>query len=222
MHKYLLILLLILMSACSTLPPEPDPSYAPVQPVVSQPLELADGAIYRTGYGITLFDDRRARRVGDIITVILSESTQASKSANTSVSKDSSLDIGTPSVFGGPVTHMGKEILSAAASASRDFEGGGDTTQSNSLSGTIGVSVVEALPNGNLIIRGEKLLTLNQGSERIQLSGIIREADIAPDNTVYSNQIADAKITYAGEGALSEANSMGWMSRIFNSSWWPF
>lgn len=217
-----LICLLLLMSACTTLPPEPDLTYAPVRPPVSQPLEVADGAIYRTGFGITLFDDRRARQVGDLITVYLSESTQASKSASTSVSKDSSMDIGTPSLFGGPVLHMGKEVLAASADASRDFEGSGDTTQSNSLSGTIGVSVVEVMPNGNLLIRGEKLLTLNQGSERIQLSGIIREADINPDNTILSNQIANARITYAGEGALSDANSMGWMARLFNSSWWPF
>ncbi len=217
-----LLMSIVVLTACGGLPPESDPLYTPVRPAYSEPLEVADGAIYRTGFGITLFDDRKARRVGDIITVLLSESTQASKSANTSVAKDSALDIGTPNIYGGPVMHIGREILSASADASRSFSGGSDTTQSNSINGTIGVSVVEVMSNGNLVIRGEKLLTLNQGSERIQLSGIIREADVAPDNTVMSTQIADAKITYTGEGALSDANSMGWASRFFNSGWWPF
>jgi len=219
---YAIILMLILLSACGAMPVEPDPFYAPVRPVYSEPLPIADGAIYRTGFGITLFDDRKARRVGDIITVLLSESTQASKSASTSVAKDSALDIATPSIYGAPVTHIGREILSATADASRSFSGGGDTTQSNSISGTIGVNVVEVMANGNLVIRGEKLLTLNQGSERIQLSGVIRDADVTPDNTVMSTQIANARITYTGEGALSDANSMGWASRFFNSGWWPF
>ncbi len=218
----LLVLAILLQSACSTIPAEPDPAYAAVRPAYSEPLPVADGAIYRVGYGISLFDDRKARRVGDIITVLLSESTQASKSANTSVAKDSKLDLGTPSLYGGPVTHIGRDVLAATADASRSFSGGGDATQSNSIAGTIGVSVVEVLANGNLVIRGEKLLTLNQGSERVQVSGIIREADVTPDNTVMSTQIADARIAYIGEGALSDANTMGWVSRFFNSGWWPF
>jgi flagellar L-ring protein precursor FlgH len=217
-----LLLLVIIFSGCTNAPPKPDPAFSSVRPVMSQPLPNVDGAIYRSGYEMSLFEDKRAKRVGDIITVLLLEKTQASKSASTSTSKDSSIDIGTPSLYGGPVTHIGKEILSAAADAERSFTGEGDSTQSNSLNGQIAVTVVQVLPNGNLMVRGEKLLTLNQGSERIQLSGIIRQSDVGADNTVASTQVADAQIIYAGEGALADANSPGWLTRFFTSGWWPF
>lgn len=214
--------LLIIVAGCTNTPPKPDPAFSSVPPAYSQPLPVNDGAIYRAGYEMALFADQRARRIGDIITIELIEKTNASKKASTKTKKDHSMDIATPSIYGGPVTHIGKEILAATADAQRDFSGEGDSTQSNSLTGRISVTVVNVLPNGNLMVRGEKLLTLNQGSERIQLSGIIRAADVAPDNTVRSTQVADAQISYAGEGALADANTSGWMARFFQSGWWPF
>lgn len=214
--------LLVILAGCSHSVPKPDPMFASVRPVSSSPLPVIDGAIYRPGFEMALFEDQRAKRVGDIITIILVEKTAASKTASTSTSKDSSVDIATPNVYGNPVTYLGKEILAATANASRSFTGEGDSTQSNSLTGRVTVTVIDVLTNGNLMVRGEKLLTLNQGSERIQLSGIIRVADVGPDNTVLSTQVADARIIYAGEGALADANSMGWMGRVLQSSWWPF
>lgn len=214
--------LLIIVAGCTNTLPKPDPAFSSVLPAYSQPLPVNDGAIYRAGYEMALFADQRARRIGDIITIELIEKTNASKKASTKTKKDHSMDIATPSIYGGPVTHIGKEILAATADAQRDFSGEGDSTQSNSLTGRISVTVINVLPNGNLMVRGEKLLTLNQGSERIQLSGIIRAADVAPDNTVRSTQVADAQISYAGEGALADANTSGWMARFFQSGWWPF
>ena len=214
--------LLIIVAGCTNTPPKPDPAFSSVLPAYSQPLPINDGAIYRAGYEMSLFVDQRARRIGDIITIELIEKTNASKKASTKTKKDHSMDIATPSIYGGPVTYIGKEILAATADAQRDFSGEGDSTQSNSLTGRISVTVINVLPNGNLMVRGEKLLTLNQGSERIQLSGIIRAADVAPDNTVRSTQVADAQISYAGEGALADANTSGWMARFFQSGWWPF
>jgi len=222
MKRILAVIVALGAAACTNTPPKPDPSYSSVKPAYSEPLPVNDGAIYRAGYEMTLFADQRARRVGDIITIVLVEKTNASKKASTKTKKDSSIDIATPSVWGGPVTRNGLEILSAAADAQREFTGEGDSTQSNSLTGRVSVTVVDVLPNGNLVVRGEKLLTLNQGSERIQVAGVVRAADVTPDNTVLSTQVADAHIGYAGEGALADANSMGWMARFFQSSWWPF
>ena len=221
--KLVFILFVVLFfTACSNTIPKPDPAFASVRPVSSQPLPVNDGAIYKSGFAVTLFEDQRARRVGDIITIVLVEKTNASKTASTSTSKNQHTDIATPSIYGGPVKYIGKEILSATADADRTFKGEGDSTQSNSLSGRVSVTVTEVLPNGNLMVQGEKLLTLNQGSERVQVSGIVRAGDIGADNTVLSTQVADARIIYAGEGALADANSMGWLGRFFQSKWWPF
>ena len=222
MKRFIVLAGFFAVVGCSNAPPKPDPAFARVLPAYSQPLPVNDGAIYRAGYEMALFADQRARRIGDIITIELIEKTNASKKASTKTKKENSMDIATPSIFGGPVTYIGKQILAATADAKRDFAGEGNSTQSNSLTGRISVTVVNVLPNGNLMVRGEKLLTLNQGSERIQLSGVIRAADVAPDNTVLSTQVADAQISYAGEGALADANQSGWMARFFQSGWWPF
>jgi flagellar L-ring protein FlgH len=222
MKRIVALASLIAVAGCTNTPPKPDPAFSSVLPAYSLPLPANDGAIYRSGYEMTLFADQRARRIGDIITIELTEKTNASKKASTTTKKENIMDIASPTLFGGPVTHIGKQILAATADAKRDFTGEGDSSQSNSLTGRISVTVINVLPNGNLMVRGEKLLTLNQGSERIQLSGVIRAADVAPDNTVLSTQVADAQISYAGEGALADANTSGWMARFFQSSWWPF
>lgn len=214
--------MMVFAAGCGNTPPKPDPQFSSVRPQYTQPLPVNDGSIYRAGYEMALFSDQRARRPGDIITIVLVEKTNASKKATTKTKKDSSMDIATPSIWGGPVTKGGLEILAAAADAEREFTGEGGTTQSNSLTGRISVTVLDVLPNGNLMIRGEKLLTLNQGSERVQVSGIVRAADVTPDNTILSTQVADAQIVYAGEGALADANSPGWLARFFQSTWWPF
>jgi flagellar L-ring protein precursor FlgH len=222
MKRIIVLASVIAVAGCSNTPPKPDPAFARVLPEYSQPLPVNDGSIYRAGYEMALFADQRARRIGDIITIELIEKTNASKKASTKTKKENSLDVASPTLFGSAVTHIGKQILAATADAKRDFTGEGDSSQSNSLIGRISVTVINVLPNGNLMVRGEKLLTLNQGSERIQLSGVIRAADVAPDNTVLSTQVADAQISYAGEGALADANQSGWMARFFQSGWWPF
>ena len=104
----------------------------------------------------------------------------------------------------------------------RAFDGKADSSQSNSLIGNITVSVAERLPNGNLLVRGEKLININQGEEYIRLQGIIRPVDIGPDNAVASTKVADAKISYSARGALADSNKQGWLSRFFNSPIFPF
>ena len=199
-----------------------DPDYSPVRPMSVEPLPVSDGAIYKTGFGVALFEDTKAHRIGDIITVILQEKTNSSKTASTTTAKEADVSISAPTIFGTGVRRDGKDILSAGIDATRDFTGEGDSTQSNSLTGQISVTVVDVYPNGNLNIRGEKLLTLNQGSEHVRISGIVRASDVTPTNTVFSTQVANARIIYGGQGVLADANTKGWIQRMFDSNWWPF
>ena len=200
----------------------PDPDFAPVRPISARPLPVSDGSIYKAGFGVSLFEDTKAHRVGDIITIILQEKTNASKKASTTTAKEAAVDISAPTVFGRAVTRGGKDILSASLDAQRDFTGEGDSTQSNSLTGQISVTIAEVYSNGNLLVRGEKLLSLNQGSEHVRISGIVRPSDITPTNTVFSTQVANARIVYGGQGVLAEANTKGWLQRLFDGNWWPF
>ena len=188
---------------------------APALPSMQMPVAQS-GAIYAEGGSIALFEDNRARNVGDLLTVVLVESTQAKKSAATNTSKNQDTSLGDISLFGKKVNY------GVGFSGDRSFAGKGDTSQSNSLSGSITVTVVQRYPNGNLLVRGEKLLELNQGSEVVKLEGIVRSADISTSNSISSDRVGNARVTYAGRGALADSNAQGWLSRFFNSPWMPF
>lgn len=215
------VALMATLAACSNVPYR-DAGYAPAFPVAAQPPQPSNGAIYQAGYSKNMFEDARARSVGDLITVILTEETDAQKTASTSTAKDNSIELGAPSIFGQSVTHNGNEVLSASVGTATEFTGDGSSSQSNSLTGNITVFVSNVLPNGNLVIRGEKRLTLNQGDEYIRLSGIVRPEDVSPENTVESTKVANAEILYSGNGAVADSNRQGWLSRFFNSPLWPF
>ena len=206
----------LLLGACAA---APENEAAFESPVTMQPEIVAapGGGIYLANSGLTLFEDIKAGRVGDILTVRLIEQTDASKSSGTSTSKSTQATLGSPTIFGREVTHTGVPILSGSISGENAFDGGGSSNQSNSLVGDITVTVVERYANGNLRIQGEKWVTLNQGKEFIRLSGIIRSYDIEPDNSVISTKVANAKITYSSKGALAAANRQGLISRFFNS-----
>lgn len=222
---YLLALLLVLLvsSGCSTpIKSKADPDFATVRPVDAQPLPINTGSIYKSGYDIKLFENAVATKVGDILTVVFAEKTNASKSAKTNTKKDTEDDIAAPLVLGRGITHSGVQLLNTDLDAKRKFKGEGDSTQSNSLTGTISVTVAEVLANGNLVVQGEKLIALNQGVEYIRVAGIVRPADISPENTVKSTKIAKAQIVYGGEGAINEVNEKGWLDRIMNSALFPF
>ena len=224
----------LVLSGCVTPPPKPDdPYYAPVLPRTPLPAAQNSGAIYQPGFETNLYDDRKAYRVGDIITITLSERTQASKKAGSSMSKDSSANLGLTSLFGGGVSidnpstslnPLKAEDLSldVGYSGTRDTDGESDANQSNSLTGSIIVTVAEVLPNGILSVRGEKWLTLNTGDELVRIAGLIRPDDVATDNTVASTRVADARITYSGTGAFADASQPGWFDRFFISPLWPF
>lgn len=220
---------LLLLSGCATMqsPSEYRPSYPPV---ATQPLQT-NGAIYQVGYSLALFEDLKARRVGDTLTVVLQERTQASKDAKTETDKENLVDVANPTLLGSelkfdtpflPHGNGRSSGLGTSLSSNQEFTGEGTSSQGNSLTGNITVTIAEVLSNGNLVVRGEKWLTLNQGDEYIQISGIVRPFDIKSDNTVLSGQVADARITYSGKGMVADSNKMGWLSRFFASAIWPF
>ena len=197
-----------------------DPSFAPVVPDYPRETIVEDGSLFRSYMANSLYSDVTARRVGDIITVTLSESTSASKSADTTTAKDSSVNLDTITGLGGQAVNIGGQSIQLGIGSSSDFSGDSAANQSNSLSGAISVTVVDVLPNNNLVIRGEKWLTLNHGDEYIRLTGIIRPADISPENEIVSTKVANALIQYSGTGSFARAQERGWLTKFFDSTWW--
>lgn len=208
---------------CAQAPQRPDnPYFAPVTPAEMAAPKANDGSIYQAGRGVSLFEDAKARRVGDILTVVLTEQTSATKSAGNEIDKESSLTIEAPSIGGNTLQVLGNPLSASLGGGTRAFKGESDASQNNSLSGNITVTVAGVLPNGVLQVRGEKWMTLTNGDEYIRISGLVRPQDISPDNTVPSTKLADARIAYAGTGEFHDASSMGWLSKFFYSTLWPF
>jgi flagellar L-ring protein precursor FlgH len=197
-----------------------DPAFAPLAPVTPPPDFRGQGAIQYAAFGNSLFSDRRAAQVGDIITVRLSERTQASKDADTAITKDQDVQFNQGTVLGQEVP-IGDVDLSTSVTGNREFDSEAESSQSNSLTGAIAVSVTEVLPNGLLRVRGEKWLQLNRGQEYIRLTGLLRQQDLAPDNSISSTKLADVRIGYSGTGELAQANNMGWLGKFFNHGWFP-
>lgn len=182
----------------------------------------ANGAIYQTGNDVALFENATARHVGDIVTIRLVERTDAQKSSSTTTSKATDVSLAGPVVAGRPVTVNGTEVLSGLINNDSSFEGAGDSKQSNRLQGDVTVTVVRRLANGNLLVRGQKWISINQGREFVRLEGVIRSIDIEPDNSIPSTKVANARISYGARGALADANAPGLLARFFNSRWLPF
>jgi flagellar L-ring protein FlgH len=220
MRALLFIPVLFSLAACAASPAR-TPDFEPVMPIADTQAVAAPGAIYRAqSGGLSLFADSKARAVGDLLTIMLVEKTVSSSKATTSITKDSGVEIAAPTFFGQTPTLNGAPI-STTAGAGRDFSGNGDSAQSNRLEGSVTVTVAQRLSNGNLVVRGQKQLRLNQGDEYVQIQGIVRQADITPDNTILSSRIADARIVYSGRGALAKSNVMGWLGRFFQSPAFP-
>lgn len=210
-----------LLVACTPIP-QRDPAFSPVAPADLRPPVQNSGSIYQSGYDMRLFEDHTAKRVGDVLTITLLERTQAKKADDLNTSKDTSMSVTAPTLFGvTPATVLGQDVETEIAST-KAFTGEGEANQSNSLIGNISVTVVDVLPNGNLSVRGEKRVTLNQGDEFIRLSGIVRPVDINSANIISSDKVADVTIMYIGDGAMADASKMGWLARIVNSAWFPF
>lgn len=215
----LLPALLSLLTACaSSVPPMPepgDPRYAPVITPSASRDSQPTGSIYLAAQAVDLYQ-RRAYRLGDVVTIVLDEATTASKSSTSSFNRESGASVGDLTLLGNTVeTNTGVD-------SSVEFDGGSNAGQSNQLQGNISVTVTDVLPNGLLEVRGEKWLQLNRGAEFIRISGLIRPRDIAPDNSIASTRVADVRIAYSGTGTMADANEPGWLSRFFVNDLWPF
>lgn len=207
-------------TGCATVqqPMQNDPFFAPKYPVAAAPAPQTQGSLFATSGYTSLYDDAVARRVGDIITVNLNERTRSSKSASTSVAKESSTNMGEPTIMGKRLSvPPANNLVLTSLDNETEFTGSGNSDQSNSLTGNIAVTITEVLPNGSFVVRGEKWMRLNQGDEFIRISGMVRPVDVDSSNTVDSTRIANARISYGGKGTLNDSQRMGWLSRFFNS-----
>lgn len=185
----------------ATLPPPP-PAYAP-----------QNGAIYQAANGYAaLHEGTRARRVGDLVTVILVESVSTNKTTSATTGRNGSASITPPSA--GPLDFLNPDALNAASQSS--FNGSGTASQRSQLNGAISVTISEVRPNGTALVVGERNMRLSQGDEWVQFAGILRLSDIDVDNRILSTRIADAQIIYGGQGAIQQASRPGWLGRFFN------
>jgi len=208
------------LAGCAALqPPAVRPGPSDETPAVNRSTAVrgVSGGVFSPDLGLSLTSDSRAFRVGDIVTIILQETTQASKKAGTSYSKESADNINAPLLLGKTFPKAGIGL-----GASNSFTGDATSTQQNALTGAITVIVQEVLPNGLLRVSGEKTLTLNNGEEFVRLRGFLRAADIDADNQVSSQRIANARIAYSAQGTLADTQQPGWLSRFFNGPFMPF
>jgi flagellar L-ring protein precursor FlgH len=218
-----LVAISLLMTGCVQKQVKPgNPEYAPITPPKIVQATPVNGSIYNSATSMNLYGDGRAHRIGDILTVSLQESTSSQKSATTELDKSSSVTLTQPTVLGDNVSILGKPLSLSASGPTTAFDGEGTSDMSNNLTGNITVTVHDVYPNGVLLVKGEKWLTLNQGDEYIRISGLIRPQDISSDNTVPSTKIADARIAYSGTGVVNDTNVIGWMSKFFISALMPF
>lgn len=226
MRPYLLATLLgLTLAACSQLTPLPDPMaerplYYP-EPAPPQP-----GSLYSPDRPTCLFADLRARNVGDIITVKVSETARASRKATTKANRDSSVEAGMDNLLGlmegFAADNSGLTTSSLVkGEASTKFKGDGETLGESSMTASISMRVTQVLPNGNLMVSGSRRIKINNEDQVIVLSGVVRPADVSPDNVVLSSKVADARIEYYGRGVVADKQSPGWLMRVVD--WvWPF
>ena len=219
----LALALLNLVSGCSTyIEYRASEAFEPVFPTVSLAPDTTrkTGAIYRAGEGGLFSKDRRARKVGDILTVDFNEVFSATKAQTAASAKSDSfelsLPLGLPNLLTGGLAN-GDPNNALTTSTAQAFSGSGNAAQSNSLTGRLSVTVVRVFDNGNLGILGQKELTLNNGKEYIRVSGIVRQEDISSVNTVPSNRLADAQISYIGAGDMADSSKKGWLSRAMRT-----
>lgn len=222
--KQTLLLLTLMLCACAVEKTEIKTASSEEQQL--KPVaDYSSGSIWQsTSFGLT--DDVKARRRGDIVTIVISETASASKQANTGTSRDSSMSAGMPGMLGLENTGIFKnnfadlsKIINASTSSS--FKGAGSTSRQENLKATITARVVDVLPNGNLVIEGRRNIKVNEEDQIIILEGTIRSRDVAPDNTVNSIYVADARISYSGRGIISDRQSPGWLMNILDKVW-PF
>ncbi|WP_217636530.1 flagellar basal body L-ring protein FlgH [Modicisalibacter muralis] len=203
----------LVVSGCAQLP---RPSVVGEQEkieILPPPPPVANGSIYQPEYGYKpLFEDRRPRRVGDILTIVLDEQVSASKSSSANAGRDG--EAGLEFVqLPEPLEELAEYGFDV--NGNNDFSGSGGAAANNTFTGTITVTVIDVLYNGNLKVRGEKQIAINQGTEFIRFSGVVNPLSVNEQNRVVSTEVADARIEYVGDGYINEAQTMGWLQRFF-------
>ncbi|HTT10218.1 MAG TPA: flagellar basal body L-ring protein FlgH [Burkholderiaceae bacterium] len=214
--RLLAVVAAALLAACAA-PRHEIPMSGPTtaRPPEIPPTVVPTGGIFQATAYRPLFEDRKPRYVGDILTVQLNEKLNASQTANSSTERKTDFSVDLPGASG----VLGKSVkpFSAAASSNNTFDGKGGTTSSNLFTGTITVTVIDVLANGNLHIVGEKQIGIRANSEVLKFSGVVNPDQIQPGNVVSSTQVADARLDYRGGGYIEEAQIKGWLSRFFDS-----
>jgi len=226
-HLTLFVALSLLLAGCVG-PSQVDIStVTPVSPVVTEPpTPQTAGSLWTDSRG-GIFADMKGRTVGDIVTVIIVENASASKEATTETDRKSSMSAGIDHLLGLEkyIGEIGNDAINNAAliqaAAENDFEGGGKTARKEKLTATLTTQVIEVLPNGNLRLEGTKTVTVNSEMQIVKLTGIVRSADVSPQNTVDSKNILNARIAYVGKGVLSDKQQQGWLVRGLDTIW-PF
>lgn len=208
-------LLATLLAACSTVPDSIVQQPTTAVPRQARAPAAADGAIFQAGSYRPIFEDRQARRVGDILTVVISEKTSAGKSEDNSGSKTGSTNSSITQLFRVPASTLAG--LGAAGSTANKFEEKGSASSSNTFSGTITVTVTDVLPNGNLVVSGEKQIAFDKGTEYVRFSGVVNPATITTGNVVTSTQVADARFEYRTNSRIDKSELMSGIARFFFS-----
>ena len=217
------LLFLLILSGCASKSHDAKEEIEKItqeKPEIVAPQPQTPGSLWTTGRG-SLFVDNRATTVGDIVTVIIREQASASKEATTSTGRSTSASADITSLFGleSNIANLNSNIDPAnlmSAGYSNDFQGSGSTTREEDLTATITTQVIEVLPNGNMRISGSKSVMVNHEKQLINLSGIIRQEDITPNNEIDSRYILDANIMYSGKGVIDEKQRPGWLLRLYD------
>ena len=201
------------LSACAMEGGRPREGFAAALPPPPREFAPSNGAIFQPDLGYAaLHEGTRARRVGDLVTVVLVENLSSNKTTSASTDRDGGINLTPPTA--GLLGFLGPDSLNADNQST--FNGQGRASQRSTLSGTITVTVAEVRPNGTALVVGERQMALSQGDEWVQFAGILRLADIDSDNRIVSSRIADAQIVYGGQGAIQQASRPGWLGRFFN------
>lgn len=208
--KRVFFLFLTALAGCSSVPSSIVQQPPAVRAPVAAPVLVANGAIFQGSTYRPFFEDRRARQVGDLITIVITETTNAVKAGTSSGNKSGSVAFAPPTFLQG-------SLGSITSSSGSSFADGDNQSASNAFTGTIGVSVLEVLPNGNLIVSGEKQIAMNKGVEFIRFSGMINPDTILPGNRVSSTQVADARVEYRTNSQIDRAEMTSMISRFFQS-----
>lgn len=214
LRNLILLAAMAMLAACGSVPPTNVHQPMSVRPAVPPERVANNGAIYQAGYSRPLFEDRRARFVGDTLSILISENTNAAIKSSNAAQRSQTMNAAVNDLTRIP----GNRLLlgmGVDASSSSKFDAKGSAGNNNTFTGTIAVTVIEVLANGNLLVSGEKQLGIGREQEFIRLSGIVNPANLSSANVVESSKVADARIEYKSAGGIADSEAMGWLARFF-------